>query len=91
VACLSVAAWKLSNSIPARPFPLEADLSSLRFDLLEVESRSLSLPDRVFALIQNQLHRYRVDSVTDTDSGNREVASPPQREVEISALVYERV
>jgi hypothetical protein len=55
-----------------RPFPLEADLSSLRFDLLEagIELESFhaatdkqATRDRVFALIQNQLHRYRVDSV----------------------------
>ena len=64
--------FTITSATVARPFPLEADLSELRFDLLErgVELEYFHATEdlqktrnEVFALIQANVHRYRVDSV----------------------------
>lgn len=64
--------FTLTSVTVARPFPLENELAQLRFDLLEdglnleyfhaSEDRPPTR-DRVFALIQQELRRFRVDSV----------------------------
>ena len=64
--------FTITGVTTSRPFPLEAELAQLRFDLLEsglsleyfhaAEDRQQTR-DRVFELIRRELHRFRVDSV----------------------------
>lgn len=64
--------FTITSVTASRPFPLEEELAALRFDLLESglnleyfhasEDRQQTR-DRVFALIQKDLRRLRVDSI----------------------------
>lgn len=64
--------FTLTSVTVQRPFPLEAELAELRYDLLEAGTHleyfhatqdRQSTRNSVYGLIRGQLHRFRVDSV----------------------------